>query len=297
MQRKKPSKRSLGRRVIEFVAVFLFGYLLLCFVLARSYVQPSRVIPTRPDDLAEVQIPIDGHASDPAWATAHLADGQKGGIVFVLAHGYGGTRDTWSALMPRLAAQGIEAVAPAMPGQDASPEPSVGFGMKEADTLVAAAKWARKQAPGAKIVYAGVSMGGAAAWLASEKDPTADGVVSEGAYARFDEAMVHWFERKTPGASVYLRPVIWFASAMAGLKPSDVVPLNAAKKWKGRPALVIQAGADDLIVQSHADRLSEASGAPLWVVPDAAHAMCYDIARDEYVNRLVKFAKALPDRK
>lgn len=277
--------------MLEFLAVLFVSYVLLCYVLAKNYVSPARTVPAMPPALVGVEIPAGLKAPDPAWATPTLAKGGPCRVVFVFAHGYGGTRSSWEDLMPKLAARGIDAVAPAMPGQDASPQPQVGFGYKEADQMVAAANWARQKAPSAKIIYAGVSMGGAAAWIASEKDPTAAGVVSEGAYARFDEAMYHWFERKAPGASYYLRPVIWIASAIAGLNPSDVVPLKSAEKWKGRPALIIQAGDDQLILRSHADRLAAASGAPMWLVPGAQHAQCYEVKGAEYVDRLVKFAE------
>ncbi len=44
-------------------------------------------------------------------------------------------------------------------------------------------------------------MGGAAVWLASQKDPSINAVVSEGSYSRFDEVMSHWLNSKLPGSS------------------------------------------------------------------------------------------------
>jgi pimeloyl-ACP methyl ester carboxylesterase len=147
--------------------------------------------------------------------------------------------------------------------------------------------------PRVKIVYMGVSMGGSAAWLASQKDPKAAGVISEGAYARFDQAMDQFFDSKAPGASIYLKPVVWMASAMSGIDPSSIVPMNAAEKWHGRPALVIQAGDDHLILRDHADRLAKCSGGDEWVVPGAEHAGCYSRAPKEYLSRILKFVRAL----
>lgn len=288
-EKPRAARRRPLRRVLTFLLVFALVYVGACAFLAHGYLSPLRHIPERPTTLGEVRLP----GGIPAWATKNLAKDHPSPVVFVLAHGYGGTRDSWGHLMDDLQKRGIDAIAPAMPGQDASPAPQVGFGFKEADTMVAAASWIRARAPGTKIVYAGVSMGGAAAWLASEKDPTAAGVVTEGAYARFDEAMNNWFERKAPGASVYLAPVVWIASAMSGLNPKDVVPLHAAEKWKGKPALVIQAAEDTLIPMSHAERLAKASGAPLWIVPGATHSKCFEVARPEYLRRLVAFTKAL----
>jgi len=279
--------------VFEWIAALGLGYLVVCYVLAKAYVRPMRSVPTRIAALNEVMVPEGKDGPDPAWCSPGLLSSHPSQVVFVFAHGYGGTRSSNEGLMLQLAKHGIDSVAPCMPGQDASPQPMVGFGVREAATMVAAANWVRQRVPKAKIVYAGVSMGGSASWLASELDPAAAGVISEGAYARFDEAMRNWFERKATGASIYLRPVVWMASAMAGINPSKVIPLNAAIKWKGRPALVIQAGDDDLIDLSQAQRLSVASGAPLWVVPGAVHANCYGTANTEYLDRVLAFVKGL----
>lgn len=286
-------KKSKGRRALDVLLIVFGVYLAFCFVSARNYLRPGRVVPTLPLDLRQVEIPREGHKPDPAWATPNLASGGGSDVVYVFAHGYGGTRDHYRHLMPRLAEKGFDSVAPAMPGQDASPEPEVGFGYKEAEQMVAAANWVRSKNPKAKIVYAGVSMGGAAAWMASEKDPKAAGVISEGAYAHFDEAMYQYFEIKARGSSVYLRPIIWMASAMSGLNPADVVPERSAEKWKGKPGLVIHCGDDKLMVKSHADRLAAAAGCPLLVIPNAPHAGGYDTDPHLYIDTLVQFAKKL----
>jgi pimeloyl-ACP methyl ester carboxylesterase len=280
-------------KVLRVLAVVTIFYVCACFYLAYNYIHPSRIMPIRPLDLFEVQVPWIGHDADLAWSTRNLANGHPGDIVIVFAHGYGGDRSTRSQLMSSLAQEGIDMVSPAMPGQDASPQSSVGFGITEAATLLRTAEWVRSMNPRVKIVYMGVSMGGSAAWLASEQDPKAVGVISEGAYARFDQAMDRFFESKAPGASIYLKPVVWMASAMSGIDPSSIVPLNAAKKWCGRSALVIQAGNDQLILRDHADRLAKASGADEWIVPGAEHAGCYSQAPEEYLSRVLTFVHRL----
>jgi hypothetical protein len=278
--------------VLWLLLGIVLAYLLFCYQAARGYVSPLRETPLKPVWVVETTIPTAAGAN-PTWVTPGLAAGKDAKVVFVLAHGYGGTRATWSGLMQELPKRGIEAIAPAMPGQDESPDRQVGFGLKESDVIVDAVKWIRarsKKPP--KIVLLGLSMGGAATWIASAKDPTVDGVVTEGAYARFDEAMNQFFNRQFAGGSVVLAPVVTFAKGMTGLEPSSVVPLDAAASWK-KPALVIQGASDTLIVGSHAERLAKASGAELWYVTGAAHAECYYVAKDEYLKRLVEFTERL----
>ncbi len=255
-------KRS-WRRVAAGLLAFLVLYTVLCFVLGKNYLSPARHVPVMPAWCFLVSVPTPA-GPDPAWATPGLAAGKGAPVVFVMAHGYGGNRDTWKDLLQELPKRGFDAVAPCMPGQDASPDRTVGFGVKEARVVVDTVKWVRSQYKGTppKIVLLGLSMGGASVWLASAIDPSVDGVVSEGAYANFEQAMNTWFDRKAPGASVYLKPVVWFASSLSGIKPGSVLPVESAALWKGKPALVVQGAEDHLIVRSHADRLSVAAGCP-----------------------------------
>ncbi len=287
-------RKKRAKKMLTGFAMFLAIYFALCALLARNYLHPPRWTSVRPVGLAEVSIPTKA-GPDPAYATPGLAAGHPSKVVFVLAHGYGGDRAGFASLSAGLLARGYDSVAPSMPGQDASPDSTVGFGVKESQAIVDTVRWTRDQAGAnhVRVVVLGISMGGAAAWLASEIDPTVDGVISEGAYANFDEAMRGWFDRKAPGASIYLRPVVWFATAMSGLRPEAIRPMDAATKWRGRPALVIQGAEDNLIPRSHADRLANAAGCELWVVPGAEHAQCSNASGTEYFERLDKFARAL----
>ena len=136
-------------------------------------------------------------------------------------------------------------------------------------------------------------MGGAATWIATGETTEIDGVITDSAYARFDQAMNQFFDRKLPGGHVIFKPVIWIAEAMTGLRPEKVRPVDYATHWKGRPALIIQGDADTLITPDHAQRLSEAAGCPLWTVHGAEHAQAYDTDRHGYVDHVVKFAEGL----
>ena len=266
----------------------LVAYLGFCARLAYAYLHPERETYPAPDDIRETFV-----GKTPVWATPGLADGKPSRVVFVLAHGYGGTRATWNGLLKDLRKAGIDAVAPAMPGQDASPDKTVGFGKKEARTILDCAAWAR--ARGAKkVVGLGISLGGGATWLASAEDPKAlDGVVTDAAFAQFDEAMNRMFSFRLPGGATILKPVVWFARAFSGIDPAAIRPIDAAAAWKGRPALVIQGTADRLIVPSNGERLAEAAGCPLWRVEGADHAQDYPTDPEGYARHVVGFARSL----
>ena len=78
---------------------------------------------------------------------------------------------------------------------------------------------------------------------------------------------------------------------MTGIDPASIRPIDAAAKWKGKPALVIHGDGDKLIPRGNADRLAQAAGAPLWIVPHCGHAEASSEAREEYIERLEALAK------
>ena len=280
-------------KLLVYGITLLVAYSGLCVFLAHSYLHPVRLkAGVTPSWIKEVLVP--GAKGDvPTWASPRLAAGKGNPVVFVLAYGYGGDRSNWSDVIHELSKRGFEAVAPSMPGQDASPDPTVGFGVKEAAMVLDTVKWVRKQYKNPpKIVLWGLSMGGAAVWLASEQDPTVDAVITEGAYSDFNTTMYRWLNRKMPGSSFYLRPMIWLAAYQAHINPSTIIPGNAAAKWR-KPALVVQGADDNLILMSQAETLASGAHCPLWVVPGAKHAECYGVAKDEFLKKVTDIAKHL----
>jgi len=293
-------RKRRWRRVLYFFAGLFIAYWAVCYYLAGKYVRPQVtndggppkgfVAVSNPDAWVT---PGTREKVFPAKATSEeMAKDRPEYHVFILAHGYGGNQSSCTKVAEALAKDGYEVIIPAMPGHDNLTNETCGFGIKEAQKILDSVKWVRgnwEMRP--HITLVGISMGGAACWLASEKDPSIDAVVTEGAFARLDVATNRWFNRKAAGASFFLRPVIWFASAMSGVSPGDVNPVEAAAKWKGKPALVIHGENDSLFAQDDAKDLADAAGAKLWIVPGASHAHCSDLCFDEYIERLEWFAK------
>lgn len=275
MQRKRRA-----RRVVLIALAVLVGYLGGCLLLARTYLRPIRTVPALPTGFSEIAIPASPYPI-PAWE----AGPASAPVTFLFAHGYGGSRADWTETMRGLADAGYHSVALAMPGQDASPDPTVGFGIKEADAIEAAVRELRRMRPNRPIVLVGLSMGGAAAWIAAGRGAEVSAVVTEGAYADFGEASRGWIGRLFPGARWVLSPVIPLGRWMSGLDPDRERPVDGAAKWRG-PSLVIQGEEDRLIGRSHADRLADAADAPLWMVEGARHAQCQSVAPIDYQGKL-----------
>lgn len=288
--------KQLWRNVVLLALGLVPVYGATCWFLANQYLHPrAPELGLIPSGLKEREVHLASETID-AWATPQVFD-RAPDVTFVMVHGYGGSQSTWSNVAIDLAKRGYGVVIPTLPGHHDKRDPETGFGKKEAKRLKELVDRLRAASgpKDRKIVFVGVSMGGSACWMASEMGAAVDGIVTEGAFSRFDTAMDGWFDHVVPGGHVILRPVVWIASSKSGIDPSSVVPLTGAEKWRGKPSLVIQGSEDRLIPMVHAKALSEAAGCELWVVDGARHACCSDVAGDAYVERLDAFVRSIDD--
>ncbi len=280
------------RRLIYFLVGLLLGYLCLCWVLSSNYLSPARADSgIMPPYEREVMIGTKG-GMNPTWVSKKL-DSAK--VIFVLGFGNGGVRGSFTELTADLDKAGIACVVPCMPGQDASPERRIGFGDAEAQVLTDTVAWVRSQRKDhPRVILLGVSMGGAASWLSVDKGVQADGIVTESGYAELGPTVNQFFNRTMPLGAIVFRPVVWFAEARSGIRVGNVKPVLSAAHWSGKPALIIQAGVDDLVSPSQGEALRDATGGEYWLVAGAHHAGCYEHDPKAYVDRLVKFADSVP---
>jgi pimeloyl-ACP methyl ester carboxylesterase len=279
--------------LLLFGAGVVVAYLVGCYQYAKMLVTPIRLQVERPEWARDALVPT-RYGETPAWVSPGLAGGTPSKAVFVLVHGFGGSRQSWRGLMEELHKRGYDSVVPSMPGQDASPVGQVGFGATEANVVVDCVKWVRKHSDHpVKIVLLGVSLGGAACWLASAEDPTIDAVITESAFARFDKTMRQFFDSRVKGLSVFSGPVIFFSRRISGVDPASIRPIEAAEKWKGRPGLIIQAGDDTLVLPENGAEYAKATGCPLWIVPNARHARCYGTDPAAYVAHILQVVSRL----
>jgi pimeloyl-ACP methyl ester carboxylesterase len=280
--------------VVYFVLGLALAYCLGVFWLARIYIHPGTSVAPTPKGLTDVSLPLSPY-SVPLWVSKGLTGKPpKSKTVFILVHGYGGDRSSWKDTAHDLMAKGYEVVLPEMPGHGANPDPTCGFGIKESKIVLATIRWSREQMKDdPKIILVGLSMGGAACWLASQQDPTVSAVITEGSLTHLEQTTDRWFEKILPGGSLLFTPVKKLATRMAHVDLDAVDVVGAAKAWHGRPSLVIQGDEDRLISMEDAKELSKALGCELWIVPGARHAHCYRLARKTYLNKLVQIAESI----
>jgi fermentation-respiration switch protein FrsA (DUF1100 family) len=164
------------------------------------------------------------------------------------------------------------------------------FGYLESKDAQAAVNFLRANSPGERIGVIGVSMGGAAALLASpplEIDaivlemvyPTIDQAISDRLAARFGR----WARPLTPLLTWQLKPRLGFRADE--LRPIDKVAHLSA------PKLFIAGSADRYTTLAESRQMFEAASEPkaLWVVSGAGHEDLYRLVGEEYEQRVLDF--------
>ena len=277
--------------MILWLALGVGAYFGGCFAIARRLVEMPRHVSVARKEFA-IWEPVPGVR---AWVTPLLVEGPRK-EVFVFSHGMKGNRDYWADTALKLQERGYQVVILPMPGQDDNPEKSLGFGPKEEQLIRKTVRALKAES----VVLVGCSLGGAASWMASD-EPGVSGVVTDSAFAHLEPATRGWLRKDLPFGDILLRPVIWFGTAMVGIKPDEINPVDTAGRWiipsagvlepgappvpeLRRPALVIHGGEDRMIGTDQAEELAKASGAELWIIPGRGHA---DLQmHQDYVDRV-----------
>ncbi|MFM9874174.1 MAG: alpha/beta fold hydrolase [Fimbriimonadaceae bacterium] len=234
--------------VLGGVAGIYFGG---CYFMALAYVSPVRLKPgERLPGFVEVGFLGNGYVI-PAWR------GGSGEDVFVLVHGFGGTQGYWNPLAAELVSQG-EVVILATMGQTVSPIKQVGFGEGESGEVLVVVR--ALKAEGKRVHLVGVSMGGAASWIAAGLAPELiSTVTTEAAFARLDWAGDDFLSVSIPGGARVFRPIVLIAQKRRGVVSSEVRPAESASRWQG-PSLIFHSRDDGMFGARHPEAISGATG-------------------------------------
>jgi pimeloyl-ACP methyl ester carboxylesterase len=246
-------------------------------VLAAAWVsvRPPRIpVVLSPGLLGLPERPVALQTADGRHVRGWWVEG-GGEFVAVCVHGYLMNRSEFVPLVPLLVESGGSCLLVDLRGHGGSGPGPVTFGMAEQAEVRAAVAHAREQAPGAKVVVLGSSMGAAAAALAIEADPgLVDGFLADSMYARLDEAASGWWSFFLRGRlSPLFRPVSLVGAWITGVRPKQVTTVGGVSAMAGRPVLLVFGEADPLVPPSSRALLAERAGpgAKVVVVEGGSH--------------------------
>jgi len=167
---------------------------------------------------------------------------------------------------------------------------NITFGSLESKDAQAAIQFLRSNAPGEKIGVVGVSMGGAAAVLATPRLDV-DALVIEMVYPSIDEAVNNRLTMRLGRWSRVLTPLLELElRTRLGISANDLRPIDHVGSLT-TPKLFIAGSKDIHTTLEESQRLYDTASDPkeFWIIQSAAHVDLHNAAKIEYEHRLLEF--------
>lgn len=266
-------------------------YIALLFTVAVGSVRPPRIpIFLTPGLLGEPEELVEFETEDGVRLKAWWSPGGRE-VVYIFFHGYLSNRTEWLPFGPRLRARGASLLFVDHRCHGTSDRAKCTFGVDEAKDVRAAVEFARKVAPGARIVLFGSSMGGASAARAlSEDNSLADGLVLDGAYANLDEAARgFWYVTGFKVVAKALAPATVFGRLLLGFSPRQTDMETVYENLRGLPVLFLYGGVDTVVPRASAERCARAADADVVWFEGSGHAQGRFWEPERYYGAIVGF--------
>jgi uncharacterized protein len=216
--------------------------------------------------------------------------GKPGAGAVVLMHGVRGTRTQMLGHADFLSRAGYSLLLFDFQAHGESAGEQITFGHLESRDAQAAVNYVRRRLPGEKVGVIGVSLGGAAALLASP-ELDADALVVEMVYSNIHRAIANrlamnlggWAEVMTPLLCRQLKPRL-------GVDEHELCPAERVREVTS-PLFVIGCAEDRHTKLEETRQLFDAAREPkqLWVIEGAAHVDPHTVAKEEYERRVLEF--------
>jgi len=219
-----------------------------------------------------------------------LIPGRKGAGAVMLMHGFRGDRRQMLARASFLSEAGYGVLLFDFQAHGESPGKQITIGYLESRDAQGAVEFIKKNCPGEKLGAIGLSMGGAAAILASPALEV-DAIVLEAVYPDIERAAANRVERYLGAWARGLgRLLIMQLPLRAGIEKEALRPIDRVGAIKA-PKLFIAGGKDLHTKLDESREIFAAASEPkeLWVVEAAAHVDVHQMAKEEYERRILDF--------
>ena len=290
----RPTSSARRRKLLRFalgglLLVVAGGLVASWFVAGALVAACPRRIGSPPRDLnaAAFAIPSDSGAMIAGW---HTQPEQCMGVV-VLLHGIHETRISMLERARLLHGEGFATVMIDLQAHGESPGDAITVGHLEKHDVRAAVAFARRQHPELPVGVIGVSLGGAAAVLASPLD--IDAIVIESMYPDIEAAIRNRVAaRLGPLSRLPSELLLMQLQPRLGVSRSELRPIDRVPNL-GCPVLVASGMADRHTTVSETKAIFHAARHPkqLWLVDGAAHEDLLRSAPTVYQRRVVGFLK------
>ena len=278
-------KRKLLIPILILILTFLVGVWLAGGILSA----PARqAVGEAPPDLAAeaVQFQSSSGATIKGW----FIRGKKGAGAVILMHGVRANRVSMLDRARFLSRAGFSVLLFDFQAHGESSGDQITFGYLESKDAQAAVDFMRTKAEGERIGVIGVSMGGAAALLAS---PPLDvnAMVLEMVYPSLDQAVSNRLSMRLGGWARILRPALtWQFKLRSGVSVNALQPSQKVTEITV-PKLFIAGAEDQHTTLGESRQMFDAAAGPkaLWIVERAAHVDLYAMEKEQYEHRVRSF--------
>jgi alpha-beta hydrolase superfamily lysophospholipase len=174
------------------------------------------------------------------------------------------------------------------------------IGCHEHKDVLAVAKWIKENKPKlakVPVIILGVSMGGAAALRAAEKNQTiCDALVIDSAFSSLKSVLYNTFASKSGLPNFPFLPIMeTMFNYIGACTVAAMKPLESVKKIK-KPLLLIHACIDNVVpVQESLLMYAQAAktGAKLWIAPECKHGWLHKKYPNLYIKKVGKFLRKI----
>ena len=278
------------KRAIVIGVLMIALLIFICIWVAGGLLTApaSQPIGELPNDLPGESVQF----SSGSGSTIHgwFIPGQNQGGAVVLMHGVRGNRTSMLERARFLSHAGYAVLLFDFQAHGESPGKQITFGYLESRDARAAVSFLRTRAPGERIGVIGVSMGGAAALLATPP-LEADALVLEMVYPTIDQAIEDRLTIRLGKLGRAIAPVLrWQIKPRLGISTADLRPIDKVTSVHV-PKLFIAGEKDQhtRIEESRAIFAAAAEPKDLWVVAGAKHEDLLGFAGNEYEQRVLLF--------
>ena len=212
----------------------------------------------------------------------------------IFCHGHGGSMDPDVIYAPWLHQAGFSVLMFDFRAHGRSDGERVSMGYLERQDLLGAVDFLRQRGID-RLGVLGFSMGGAVAMSTAPHSEAIRAVISDGGFARLENALLGWSSRRRNLPSWLTLPLTRLVIAVAGWRLGGRLPEADPIRWVGRiaprPLLLIHGDRDVYVTVKDVQALYQAAGEPkeLWRVAEAEHRRVDRVRPDEYRERVVGF--------
>ncbi|PAY16157.1 alpha/beta hydrolase [Rhodopirellula sp. SM50] len=281
-------RRRMIRRAMIAASCLLVTGLIASWFVAGALVAPSpRLIGDPPRELNATAFVVKSGSGSliSGWHTRPDA----GNGVIVLLHGIHGSRLSMLQRARMLHDAGYATVMIDFQAHGESPGDAITVGYLEQHDVRAAVEFARREHPNEPIGVIGVSLGGAAALLASPLK--IDALVLESVYPNIRDAIHNRVAAKLgPLSSIPASMLLLQFRPRLGFSPQELRPIDHLPDV-GCPVCVASGSGDLHTTASETQAMFSAATKPkrLWLVDGAEHVDLFGEAPIEYRERILGF--------